>query len=83
MSRLSGVGRKFLCDNRGGVTVEWVAVTATFVIFGIIFVVYPIFGDDEGGLVAIVNGKQEQLADRADDVTDMLSDVESWTPGGS
>ena len=48
MSQKMGVGRKFLRDNSGVATVEWVAATATFVILGIIFVVYPIFGDDDG-----------------------------------
>lgn len=82
MTRISGVGRKLLRDVSGAVTVDWVAVTATFVVVGI-GIVYAIFGDEDEGLIAIVNGKQEQLADRADDVTDMLSEVESWSPGGS
>ena len=82
MSRISGVGRMFLRDVSGAVTVDWVAVTATFVVVGI-GIVYAIFGDDDEGLIAIVNGKQEQLGDRAEDVTDMLSEVESWSPGGS
>ena len=82
MSRKSGVGRRFLRDQSGVVTVDWVAVTATFVVVGIV-IVYSIFGDNDEGLISIINSQQGQLADRADDVTDMLSDVESWSPGGS
>lgn len=82
MSRISRVGRKFLSDTAGVVTIEWVAVTATFVVIGI-GITYAIFGDEDGGMVAIVNGKQEQLAERANDVSDMLTEVESWSPGGS
>lgn len=82
MSCKSGVGRTFLRDQSGVVTVDWVAVTATFVVVGIV-IVYSIFGDNDEGLIAIVNGQQGQLADRADDVSDLLTDVESWSPGGS
>lgn len=82
MSHKSGVGRRFLSDTSGVVTIDWVAVTATFVVVGI-GITYAIFGDEDGGLIAIVNGKQEQLADRADDVSTMISEVESWSPGGS
>ena len=82
MSRLSAVCLEFLRDVRGVVTAEWMAVMSAFVVLGI-GIVYTIFGNDEDGLIAMVNGKQEQLADRADDVTDMLSEVDSWTPGGN
>lgn len=82
MSRLSGVGQIFLRDIRGAVTVDWVAVSATFLVVGI-GIVYAIFGDDDEGLIAIVNGKQEQLSDRVDDVSTMLTEVEGWSPGGS
>ena len=83
MSRISGSICRFFHDVRGVVTIEWVAVTATFVVFGIIFIVYPIFGDEDGGLVAIVNSKQEQLSDRVNDVDNMLTEVNAWTPSGS
>ena len=79
MSRLSVLCRKFLSDVRGVVTIDWVAVTATFVVVGI-GIVYAIFGDEDEGLIALINGKQEQLGSRVDDVDSMLSDVESWTP---
>jgi len=82
MSRISAVCLEFLRDVRGVVTAEWMAVMATFVILGI-GTVYAIFGDDDEGLIAVVNSKQEQLAERADHVTDLLSEVDSWTPGGS
>ncbi len=82
MSHISRVGRKFLDDIAGVVTIDWVAVTATFVVIGI-GIIYAIFGDEDGGLVAIVKGKQEQLSERADDVSDLVSDVESWSPSGS
>lgn len=81
MSNISGVGRKFLGDISGVVTIDWVAVTATFVVVGI-GITYAIFGDEDGGLIAVVNGKQEQLAERASDVTDMLSEVDTWSPDG-
>ncbi len=82
MSHKDRVGLKFIRDISGVVTIDWVAVTATFVVVGI-GITYAIFGDEDGGLIAIVNGKQEQLADRADDVSTMISEVESWSPGGS
>lgn len=82
MSHITGVGRKFLSDISGVVTIDWVAVTATFVVIGI-GITYAIFGDEDGGLIAVVNGKQEQLADRASDVSDMVSEVDAWSPGGS
>lgn len=82
MSHIAGVGRKFLGDISGVVTIDWVAVTATFVVVGI-GITYAIFGDEDGGLIAVVNSKQEQLADRANDVSDMVSEVDAWSPGGS
>lgn len=82
MSHITGVGRKFLGDISGVVTIDWVAVTATFVVVGI-GITYAIFGDEDGGLIAVVNSKQEQLAVRATDVSDMISEVDAWSPGGS
>lgn len=82
MSRLSVLGRKFLNNVQGAVTIDWVAVTATFVVVGI-GIVYTIFGDDEEGLIALINARQETLGKSADNVDNMLSEVESWSPGGS
>ncbi|MDG1210884.1 MAG: hypothetical protein P8I56_00680 [Paracoccaceae bacterium] len=82
MSRITGVGRRFLGNIHGAVTIDWVAVTAAFVVVGI-GITYTIFGDEDGGLIAMVNSKQEQLADRANDVDDMLTEVEGWSPGGT
>ena len=82
MSHIFTACRKFLGDISGVVTIEWVAATATFVVVGI-GITYAIFGDDDEGLIAVVNGKQEQLAERADDVDQMVSEVENWSPGGS
>ncbi len=82
MSRISGSICRFFHDVRGVVTIDWVAVTATFVVLGI-GITYAIFGDEDGGLIAIVNGKQEQLSERVNDVDNMLTEVNAWTPGGS
>ncbi len=82
MSRISGSILRFCCDARGAVTIDWVAMTAAFVVLGI-GITYAIFGDEDGGLIAIVNGKQEQLSENVSNVDQMLSEVDSWSPGGS
>ena len=79
MSRFSGVCRRFLSDRSGIATAEWVAVTSMFVILGIV-ATYIVLGNDDEGLIAVVNSKQDQLADRVDDVDTMLTEVNTWSP---
>lgn len=79
MSRLVCVTKRFFSDKSGIATAEWVAVSSAFVILGII-ATYQIFGDDDEGMIALVNNKKEQIQDRVDDVDAMMTEVNSWSP---
>ena len=79
MSRLTALGRKFLSDRSGIATAEWVAVTSMFVIAGII-ATYIVFGDDEEGMIALIEARKGQLGDRVDDVDSMITEVNAWSP---
>ena len=45
---------KFFCDDAGAVTIDWVALTAGVLLFGIMFV-YAIFNNGVSGLVLDIN----------------------------
>ncbi len=82
MYRFVALVRAFVRNRSGVSTADWVGSTAVFFILTAA-AVYAILGDEDGGLVAIVNGKQEQLADRTESVNDMITEVDAWSPGGS
>ena len=79
MRRFAQAFRRFAADRSGAVTIDWVAASACFLILGI-GIVYAIFGDDEGGLVALVNDQQERAASFSNDIDAIVSDAESWSP---
>ena len=66
--------RKFLSDDAGAVTIDWVALTAGILLLGIM-VVYAIFNNGVSGLVDNIN---ETLNSVSSNVT-----LETVTIGGS
>ena len=53
--------RKFLSDDAGAVTIDWVALTAGVLVAGII-VVYAIYNDGVSSLADNVNGMLSNLS---------------------
>ena len=53
--------RKFLSDDAGAVTIDWVALTAGVLVVGII-VVYAIYNDGVSSLADNVNGMLSNLS---------------------
>ena len=79
MTSLLAAFRVYLVDKSGVATVEWVAVTGSFVVIGIL-ITYLIFGDSDGGLIALVDGQTDKVSAASDDINDLVSDVEGWSP---
>ena len=53
--------RKFLSDDAGAVTIDWIALTAGVLVVGII-VVYAIYNDGVSSLADNVNGMLSNLS---------------------
>ena len=70
---------RFTVDRSGAVTIDWVTASAGFLILSI-GIVYAIFGDDEGGLVALVNDQQERASSFSNDIDSLVTEAESWSP---
>ena len=68
---------KFLSDDAGAVTIDWVALTAGILLLGIM-VVYAIFNNGVAGLVSNVNST---LASVATDVTTGAAPTQSGIAG--
>ncbi len=69
---------KFLSDDTGAVTIDWVALTAGILLLGIM-VVYAIFNNGVASLVTNVNSTLSGIA--IDVSTGSLTNLEATNPG--
>ncbi len=69
---------KFLSDDAGAVTIDWVALTAGILLLGIM-VVYAIFNNGVASLVTNINSTLSGIA--IDVSTGSLTNLEATTPG--
>jgi len=69
---------KFLSDDAGAVTIDWVALTAGILLLGIM-VVYAIFNNGVASLVDNVNSTLSGIA--IDVSTGSLTNLEATNPG--
>ncbi len=69
---------KFLSDDAGAVTIDWVALTAGILLLGIM-VVYAIFNNGVASLVTNVNSTLSGIA--IDVSTGSLTNLEATNPG--
>lgn len=62
MTRFAGTLRRFGADDRGAITIDWVALTSGLLLLGIT-VVYSTFNVGVSSLVGDINGTLEGLGD--------------------
>lgn len=70
---------KFLCDDAGAVTIDWVALTAGILLLGIM-VVYAIFNGGVNNLVSKINVALSSVSVSASFVTTGIASGGSVTP---
>ncbi|MFV0472705.1 MAG: Flp family type IVb pilin [Pikeienuella sp.] len=64
-------GRRFLRDESGAVTVDWVALTAAVVVIGI-GLTYAVFGDAQSGIGGLVTNLTNELTQAATNLEDAV-----------
>lgn len=60
--------RRFMKDQSGAVTVDWVALTAAVVVIGI-GLTYAVFGSSDGGVGGLVNNLTKELGTAASNIS--------------